>query len=99
MYITLVSVADEPITITYSLAADGAYSIAVPTFTDVGVHTVYYKAEAPNHEVKTGTFTVTISAPHNADVEGGDHVLLLLIGGIAAVAGAMLVAPFIFGRP
>ena len=99
VYITLVSVADEPITITYSLAADGAYSIAVPTFTDVGVHTVYYKAEAPNHDVKTGSFTVTVSAPHNSDTEGGDQVLLLLIGGIAMIAVAILVAPFIFGRP
>ena len=99
VYSTLVSVADEEISVTYSLAADGVYSKVVPSFTEVGDHTVYYIAEAANHEIKTGSFTVTISAPHNSDVEGGDHVLLLLFGGIAVVAGSMLIAPLIFGRP
>ena len=99
VYITLVSVADEEIVITYSITVDGVYSLVVPPFTDIGDHTVYYRAEAPNHDVKTGSFTVTVSAPHDSDIEGEDHVLFLLIGGIAMIAVAILVAPFIFGRP
>ncbi len=99
VYSTLASVADEAITVTYSIAIDGIYSLNVPPFIEVGDHTVYYIAEAANHEIRTGSFTVTVSAPHNPDIEGEDHVLLLLFGGIAVVAGAMLVAPFIFGRP
>ena len=48
------------IAFTYSLAKDGAYSDAVPALTDVAAHTVWYKAEAANHETVTGSFTVTI---------------------------------------
>lgn len=38
----------------------------VPAFTDAGTYTVYYKADAENHETAAGSFTVTIdkaSAP------------------------------------
>ena len=48
------------IAFTYSLAKDGAYGDAVPALTDVGTHTVWYKAEAANHETVTGSFTITI---------------------------------------
>ena len=48
------------VTFTYSLAKDGAYSDAVPALTDVAAHTVWYKAEAANHETVTGSFTITI---------------------------------------
>ncbi|OLA39295.1 MAG: hypothetical protein BHW35_00350 [Firmicutes bacterium CAG:176_63_11] len=48
------------VTFTYSLAKDGAYGDAVPALTDVAAHTVWYKAEAANHETVTGSFTVTI---------------------------------------
>ena len=48
------------VTFTYSLAKDGAYGDTVPTLTDVAAHTVWYKAEAANHETVTGSFTVTI---------------------------------------
>ena len=48
------------VTFTYSLAKDGAYGDAVPALTDVATHTVWYKAEAANHETVTGSFTITI---------------------------------------
>lgn len=40
---------------------------AVPEFTDTGTYTVYYKATAPNHIEKTGSFDVTIQ---NAKLTG-----------------------------
>ena len=48
------------VTFTYSLAKDGTYGDAVPALTDVAAHTVWYKAEAANHETVTGSFTITI---------------------------------------
>ena len=54
------SVDSTPVTFTYSGKVDGNYTSGVPTFTDAGTYTAYYKAEAANHEPATGTFTVTI---------------------------------------
>ena len=54
------SVDSTPVTFTYSDKVDGNYTSGGPTFTDAGTYTVYYKAEAANHEPATGTFTVTI---------------------------------------
>ena len=54
------SVDSTPVTFTYSDKVDGNYTSGGPTFTDAGTFTVYYKAEAANHEPATGTFTVTI---------------------------------------
>ena len=54
------SVDSTPVTFTYSDKVDGDYTSDGPTFTDAGTYTVYYKAEAANHEPATGTFTVTI---------------------------------------
>ena len=54
------SVDSTPVTFTYSDKVDGNYTSDGPTFTDAGTYTVYYKAEAANHEPATGMFTVTI---------------------------------------
>ena len=54
------SVDSTPVTFTYSTTENGIYTAEVPAFTDAGTYTVYYKAEAANHEPATGTFTVTI---------------------------------------
>ena len=54
------SVDSTPVTFTYSDKEDGNYTSGGPTFTNAGTYTVYYKAEAANHEPATGTFTVTI---------------------------------------
>ena len=47
------------LTFTYSMEKDGAYG-ELPTFTNAGSYTVYYKAVADNHETASGSFTVTI---------------------------------------
>ena len=54
------TVDDSAVTFTYSPAKDGAYGDTVPALTAVGTHTVWYRAEAANHETVTGSFTVTI---------------------------------------
>ena len=54
------SVDSTPVAFTYSDKVDGNYTSGGPTFTDAGTYTVYYKAEAANHEPATGKFTVTI---------------------------------------
>ena len=47
--------------IVYAKSLEGEYSDDVPKFTNIGVHTVYYKITCDNHDEKTGTFTVTIN--------------------------------------
>ena len=44
---------------TYSTAADGEFG-AMPTFTDAGTYTVYYKASAASHDEVRGSFTVQV---------------------------------------
>ena len=55
------SVDGTTVTFTYSDKVDGDYTSDGPTFTDAGTYTVYYKAEAANHNTATGSFTVTIA--------------------------------------
>ena len=55
------AVNDQPVTFTYCDSANGTFRADVPSFTDAGAHTVYYKVAAPNHETATGSFTVTIA--------------------------------------
>ena len=50
---------ENEVKFTYSMEKDGAYG-ELPTFTNAGSYTVYYKAEADNHETFIGSFTVTI---------------------------------------
>ena len=52
----------QNVTFTYSTEKDGTFNAAVPSFTDAGSHTVWYKAEANNHETESGSFDVTIAA-------------------------------------
>ena len=54
-------VCGERPTFTYSAEENGTYTSEVPAFTDAGTYTVYYKAEAANHEPTTGSFTVSIA--------------------------------------
>ena len=44
----------------YSTAPDGTYS-DLPSFTEAGNHTVYYKASADNHADASGSFTFTVN--------------------------------------
>lgn len=54
------TVDDSPVTFTYS--TDGVnYQPEVPRFTDAGIHTVYFRASAPNHKTQEDKFEVTIT--------------------------------------
>ena len=55
------AVNDQPVTFTYSAEQNGAYSENVPSFTDEGTYTVYYKVTAPNHHEASGSFEVVIA--------------------------------------
>jgi len=46
--------------VTYSTSEDGDYSESVPSFTDAGTYTIYYKVTADNYEDVTGSYTFTI---------------------------------------
>ena len=46
---------------TYSAEESGRYSETVSGFTDADKYTVYYKAEAENHETVSGSFSVKIN--------------------------------------
>lgn len=66
VHTTAVTKGGASVAFTYSAAENGTYAAAVPVFTDAGTYTVYYKADAENHETAAGSFTVTIgkaSAP------------------------------------
>ena len=77
-----VAVNNQPVTFTYSTEQDGTYG-AMPSFTNAGTYTVYYKATAPNHNEATGSFTVTVdkktvtepaiaSKPYNGETQTAD---------------------------
>lgn len=52
---------DKLVRFTYSAVEDGTYTAGLPSFTDAGEYTVYYKADAENHETASGSFKVTIA--------------------------------------
>ena len=51
---------ENEVKFTFSAEENGNYAATVPAFTNAGSYTVYYKAEANNHETASGSFTVTI---------------------------------------
>lgn len=51
----------EQVRFTYSAVEDGTYTAELPSFTDADEYTVYYKADAENHETASGNFKVTIA--------------------------------------
>ncbi len=54
---------------TYAATENGSYGSDIPTFIDAGEHKVYFRATDPkgNHEVFSGSFTVTIGPKTVAD--------------------------------
>jgi len=55
------AVNNQAVTFTYSLTENGEYG-AMPTFTNVAdACTVYFKVSAPNHNVASGSFEVTMN--------------------------------------
>ena len=80
-------VGDDEVVFTYSKTEGGSYGTSIPGFTDAGTHTVYFKATADNHEVYSGSFTITIAKadssfnvePTGVDViyyDGSSHSLV-----------------------
>lgn len=55
----------QTVTFIYSLTADGEYG-SMPSFTEGGIHKVYYKAKADNHEDFAGSFEVSVANAENA---------------------------------
>lgn len=55
-----IAVNNQPITFTYCTEQNGTYG-SLPSFTEAGTYTVYYKATAPNHNEATGSFTVIVN--------------------------------------
>lgn len=53
------SINSSAVTFTYSSTQNGVYG-EMPSFTDAGTYTVYYKANAANHKEASGQFSVTI---------------------------------------
>jgi len=67
------AVNSQKVTFTYSAEADGTYTLAVPSFTNYkeGGYTVYFKANADNHNEATGSFKVIINkAAAGIDLSG-----------------------------
>lgn len=54
---------------TYAATENGSYGSDIPTFIDAGEHTVYFRMTDPNgnHEMFSGSFTVTIGPKTVAD--------------------------------
>ena len=57
----------QTVTWKYSKSPDG-YAVKMPSFTDAGIHAVYYEASAPNHYSAYGSFMVTIKRAPTAVV-------------------------------
>ena len=66
---TTVDDTDDKVNFKYSKDENGSYTNSVPTFTDVGTYTVYYKASATNHKDATGFFKVTIDKAQLTDIK------------------------------
>lgn len=50
----------EDVTFTYATEENGTYTEEIPSFTEAGTYTIYYKANAESHNEVTGHFTFTI---------------------------------------
>lgn len=55
------TVDETAVTFKYSLNEESGYETTLPTLTNAGEYTVYWKAEAANHNTVTGSFEVTIN--------------------------------------
>ncbi len=53
------------VTFTYCLTEDGTYTAELPTFTNAGTYTVYFKANAERHEESSGSFEIVVGKATN----------------------------------
>ncbi|MBP5510932.1 MAG: hypothetical protein J6Z49_08445, partial [Kiritimatiellae bacterium] len=70
------AVGGQTVAFTYSAEEGGTYTDAVPSFTDAATYTVYYRAEAANHNATDGQFTVTVGNAELADVSVAQKEML-----------------------
>ncbi len=62
------------VTFTYCDTEDGTYTAELPTFTNAGTYTVYFKANAERHEETGGSFEVVVNKATNTWEEAPDIV-------------------------
>ncbi len=82
-----ITVTADGATLVYS-TDDETYSAELPSFTNAGVYTVYYRASKPNHDDVTGSLTVSIAktiptltiTPSESSFFGGGRVVLTVSG-------------------
>ena len=55
------SVTTPGVSVSYATSKDGAYSATLPSFTEPGAYTVWFKLEKVGYETVTGSATVTIA--------------------------------------
>ena len=83
---------NKPVTFKYSTSASGTFTTEVPAFTEVGEHTVYYKASAQYHnETAVKSFKVTILEQEVAPVPTPTPKPGLSGGAIAGIVIASVV--------
>ena len=81
------NVATEGATVTYATSGDGAYSAALPSFTDPGTYTVWFKIEKDAHTSVLDSETVTIKpgqirytvSDYNGVYDGEGHSITLSV--------------------
>lgn len=59
----------------YRIDSKGAWSTTIPTFTDVGEYTVYYKVEANGWETFEGAYVVEILTQYDWFADNGDGII------------------------
>ena len=81
------NIATEGATVTYATSGDGAYSAALPSFTDPGTYTVWFKIEKDAHTsvwdsetvtIKSGQIRYTVS-DYNGVYDGEGHSITLSV--------------------
>ena len=81
------NIATEGATVTYATSGDGAYSAALPSFTDPGTYTVWFKIEKDAHTsvwdsetvtIKSGQIRYTVS-DYNGVYDGAGHSITLSV--------------------
>ncbi len=62
---TATTVDNTAVTFTYCATEDGTYTAELPAFTNAGTYTVYFKANAANHEESSGSFEIVVGKATN----------------------------------
>lgn len=63
----------------YRTDLSAAWSASVPTFTEVGEYTIYYKVEANGWETYENSYTVTVLTQYDWFADGGDGIITRVV--------------------